>query len=310
VEELQAAFESCALVDRSRLCRLRATGPDMLDLLHRLSTGDVASLETGGCTQTVVTTPKGRIVERLFVQHLGDDGVWMIGGRGSGERTAAHLARYTFREDTGLADLTDETTQLAVLGPRSGDVLASLGDTAHRVLRGNGLSTEGFSIVVRREREAQLRQELAAAVERCGGRPCGDDAAEAWRLLRGLPAAGHELTEEYNPLEAGLWDAVSFDKGCYVGQEVVARLRTYDKVSRTLIGLRLDALHELPEPGTALLVEDRKVGTLTSAVHPPGEDHPVALGYVKRKELRPGLTLRVGDPGSASIAVPVGLPFR
>jgi len=323
--EVNAAFESCILVDRSNLSRLRATGPDLLGLLHRLSTGDVAGIAPGKGAPTVLTTAKGRIVERLFVHHLGDSGVLMVGGTGTGERVVAHLARYTFSEDTGLSDVTDSLAQLAILGPRSGEVLDALGvprpaahdvaehevdGTAVHVLGEDGSSHDGFSIVVDRNDTAAVWRNLAAAVDRCDGRPAGDEAAEIWRVMRGLPASGHELTEDYNPLEAGLWDAVSFDKGCYVGQEVVARLRTYDKVSRSLIGLHLTEGLSLPDPGSALYVEERLVGTLTSAVGPAGVDHPVALAYVKRKEIRPDLQLRIGAPDSESTARAVELPFR
>jgi folate-binding protein YgfZ len=135
--------------------------------------------------------------------------------------------------------------------------------------------------------------------------PVGPEAVEAWRILRGLPSAGHELTEEHNPLEAGLWDSVNFDKGCYVGQEVVARLRTYDKVSRAIVGLELPAAGELPEPGAKLLDGDRAVGELTSAAALPGTERRIGLAYVKKRDLREAMELGVGD----GVATVVELPF-
>ncbi len=120
--------------------------------------------------------------------------------------------------------------------------------------------------------------------------------------------SGHELSEDHNPLEAGQWDAVSFDKGCYVGQEVVARLNTYDKVSSSIVGLELPAGSPLPQTGTPLLDAGRRVGRLTSAVNSPDRPTPIGLGYVKKQALRPKLELQVGDEGSATARV-LELPF-
>jgi hypothetical protein len=127
-----------------------------------------------------------------------------------------------------------------------------------------------------------VRAILASAVEAEGGASIGREVTEAWRVLRGFPIGNHELTEEHNPLEAGLSAAVSFRKGCYVGQEVVARLNTYDKVSRQLVGIALAEGSAIPEPGTPLFKGEWPVGEITSAVLPPAWRGPVALAYVKR----------------------------
>jgi folate-binding protein YgfZ len=139
--------------------------------------------------------------------------------------------------------------------------------------------------------------------------PAGDRAVEAWRILRGLPDNGSELTEERNPLEAGLWDAVSFSKGCYVGQEVVARLNTYDKVTRDLRGLTFPEGVEPPERGAPLLAGPRRVGEITSALRPPGRPGAVALGFVKREHSDPGTRLDAGGDGGVRATV-VELPFE
>ncbi|HKQ62979.1 MAG TPA: glycine cleavage T C-terminal barrel domain-containing protein, partial [Candidatus Polarisedimenticolaceae bacterium] len=131
---------------------------------------------------------------------------------------------------------------------------------------------------------------------------------ECWRVLRGVPAAGAELNEEHNPLEAGLWDAVSFDKGCYVGQEVVARLRTYDKVARRLVGLEFAAGTLPPERGTPLFDAGREVGSVTSALRLPG-GRTIALGYVKPRQVELEQEVRAADAEGGPIARLVALPF-
>ena len=318
VAELSAALERSVLADVSTLSRLLATGPDFLALLQRLSTGDVAGLLAGQGKPTILTTPKGRIAERLFVHHLGQQGVLAVAGRDAGPRVLAHMLRYTFAERTGLEDVTGRTFQCALVGPHAAEALERAGlaqpepcavvesDLAGArvwVLGQDGVSPAGFSVMGDAAARAGVWDALAQAVLACGGMPAGELALEARRVLLGLPAPGHELTEEHNPLEAGQWDAVSFAKGCYVGQEVVARLRTYDKIASTLVRLELEAGAPLPAPGSRLLDGERAVGRVTSAIAPPGRAQAVALGYVKRKALREGLVLSVAPSGARARVV-------
>jgi len=320
--ELRCAFDSCVLADRSELARLLATGLDFLALLQRLSTGDVAGLAAGGGAATVLTTPKGRIVERLFVHHTGPDGVLVVCGIGGGARVIEHLTRYTFAEQTGLSEITPTTSQFALIGPRLPEALeaagldrpaphgarvGSIAGAEVRLVGEDGFSSGGVSVVTASEEAPSVRAALEAAVLSVGGTVAGGATIESYRILKGLPASGHELTADHNPLEAGLWDAVSFEKGCYVGQEVVARLRTYDKVSRVLVGLELPAEGALPSPHTPLSIDDRVVGTLTSVILPPDRPTPVGLGYLKRREIRPGLVVGVGQERTARV---VELPFE
>lgn len=321
--ELRAALDGCALCDRSHLGRVLGAGADLRDLLNRLSTADLRSLDPGAGKPTVLTTPKGRIVERLFVYHLGDPGLLLVAGERGAPRIIEHLDRFTFREETGLSDVTDSTRQLCLVGPdaeaplRGAGFQPPAGEQARtercegstvRILEGDGYGGSGFSLVTDAAAAGALWDRLHAAVRSAGGRAAGERAMEAARLLRGLPVSGAELTEEWNPLEAGLRDAISFDKGCYVGQEVVARLNTYEKVSRRLVGLRLGPGAPLPARGTELMANDRPVGKLTSAALPPGWPHPIALAYLKQKTEQDIFRLRTED-GAWHEARRVELPF-
>ena len=115
-------------------------------------------------------------------------------------------------------------------------------------------------------------------------------------LLLGIPSGGAELTEEYNPLEAGLREAVSFDKGCYVGQEVIARLKTYDKISRSIVGVELPGSAAPAAPGTRLFQNGRDIGALTSCVVPPGFTEAIGLAYVKHRFVEPDLEMNLESP--------------
>lgn len=312
--ELAALETACGVADRTRLSRLVGTGPDLLDLLHRLSTQDLRNLADGDGAPTVLTTAKGRIVARLFVHRLPSGaGVLLVGGEGCGSVVLDHLRRYTFAEDTGLADRTGETFQFAVLGrdPRGAAAAAGIpvpramgtvpwrnGDAVLHVVGADGSTERGLSVIGPRASAAAAWELLCSAIASAGGRPCGESAVEAWRVRHGIPASGHELTDDRNPLEAGLWSAVSFSKGCYVGQEVVARLNTYDKVARLLVGLQLSGGPEPCEVGSVLVQDGTAVGEITSVAAVPGGG-PIALGFLKRHEADLGRPFLVGSGSQA-----------
>lgn len=310
------------LVDRSDLGRLRARGRDALDLLHRLTTADLKSLTPGRGLPAVLTSPKGRIVERLFV-HLQEGGdLLLVTGGGNAARVAAHLRRFVMREDVEITDATAESRFFALIGPLAREAAAAAGiEPPERfgaassslaagalVLGHDGLSSEGLSLVVPAAEAGSAGEALLAAVRSTGGSLVGPGPAEAWRILRGLPASGAELTEEHNPLEAGLWDAVSFTKGCYVGQEVVARLNTYDKVSRVLAGLVLPEGAPVPAALAEVRSADRPAGAVSSAIVPPGRLSPVALAYLKR-DLPPDARLTLTIDGATIAVSRSELPF-
>lgn len=306
---LELALESCVLADRTDLARLRATGRDILGLLHRLSTQDVNALPVGRGAPTVLTSAKGRIVERVFLHRVADREVLLVAGAGRADAVLAHLRKYTFAEDTGLSDVTAETVQYAFVGPKSAEALArvnlpdpgpygavraTLNGASVVVLGIDGLGGEGRSIVApAADAPAILERVKTGAPEADAG------TLEAWRILRGLPGSGTELTEDWNPLEAGLRDHVSFTKGCYVGQEVVARLNTYDKVSRRLIVVKFPPGSAVPEPGAEIFSGERAVGKITSATSLPGGG-VVALGFVKSRDWK-GAALSVGGAECAVV---------
>lgn len=313
-ERLGAALTRCGVVDDTPLARLVATGPDILDLLQRLGTGDVKALIPGEGRPTVLTNAKGRIVERLFVHHLGAEGVLVVGSPGAAARILGHLRKFTFAERLDVSDRTEATSAFTIVGPewRSAALAASLpelvpygsapftiGSAPVHVLRMNGFDANGLMLVGTREAAPTIEALAREAAESVGGAVLDPSSYEAWRIISGLPAMGAELTEERNPLEAGLRDAVSFTKGCYVGQEVIARLNTYDKVSRELLRLELPPGVPMPARGAAVRWDGRDVGAITSAAKVPGRDFVVAIAYVKSRELPAGASVLTVDVGQA-----------
>jgi len=312
--------ETAALADRSDLARLVGTGPDLLALLHRLSTADLKDLLEGEGRPTVLTNAKGRIVERLFVHHFGGDGILMLAGPGAAARVVDHLKKFTFAEQTGITDQTDATFAHALIGPRwpqaaaaagiaplapYGAARATVAGAPVRIARTNGFDAEGVIVIGESSAAARVHESLEQAAASVGGGTIDAAGLEAWRILRLLPAPGHELTQDHNPLEAGLREAVSFTKGCYVGQEVVARLNTYDKVSRAVV--RLDLLPGAPVPAIGAPVKhaDRVVGEVTSAIQPEGRPQAVALAYVKLRDIPAGSSSVTVDDGGRLVAATI-----
>ena len=307
--EYRAAREDAVLADRSELGRLEITGKDALDLLHRLTTNDIRSLGPGQGTAAVFLTSKGRIVDLVTLHRL-DVRLLCLTGPGRAAAVAGHIDRYTFREEVEVEDRSGSDGTLGIFGARaSGRVAALFGPEAagrplhHPIAAG----IEGISVVMARASplagggyhliaEAGDIPALRAAILRRapGLVVAGPVCMEVLRIEAGHPATGRELTEEYNPWEARLDDAISLTKGCYVGQEVVARLNTYKKVSKLLVRIRVDG--GLPAPGALLESAGQPLGVLTSAARVPGQERVVALGYVRDEDAAQGREIDVVEP--------------
>ena len=165
-------------------------------------------------------------------------------------------------------------------------------------VRQDGYDVPGVELIVPASQQETLWAQLGAT----GAVMLADTAAyTARRVELGRPAPGAELTGEYSPLEAGLAWACAENKGCYTGQEIIARQITYDKVTRTLVGLRSDMLLERGAPVTA---DGREVGVVTSAALSPTEGRPLALAVIKRPYSAPGAAVAVGDQPAAVVELP------
>ncbi len=317
--EYRAARQAAALLDRSAFGRLRITGADALDLLNRLSTNKLVDVQPGRGAATVLTTNKGRVIDLLIVANLGEE-LLVITGPGSQARVAEWIDTYTFGEDIAVEDATHSHAMLSVTGPHAA---ALLGDAASgldpfdfaelelegrraSVIRTDTLGIDGFDVVTPAEHAAAVWLALADR----GAVPIGALAAETLRVEQGVPGCGRELSEDYNPLEAGLLPFISFDKGCYIGQEVVVRLNTYRKVQKRLMGVALDG--EKPDADARLTADDRDVGFITSVVDSPALGRPLALAYVRTSHAEPGLTVQAhsGDRvvGGVTVELPVAAP--
>ena len=313
-QEYLAATETAGLVDRSYLGRLEIAGADGLDLLNRLSTNKLDELQVGEGAITALTSNKGRIVDLLHVLRL-EDRLLVLTGPENRQKVAEWIDFYTFVEDITVEDVTEDTAMVSLIGPRAESIVLHVceGEVAMPGSAGTvGVRVDGNDATLVRSDVGRLpeyaivvplagAQTLWEAMLRQGAVPVGMDVLEAIRVERGMPVAGKELTEDYNPLEAGLLDYVSFNKGCYVGQEVVTRLDTYDKVQKHLVGLAFQG-DSVPAEGATLFAGGKQTGTITSLATSPTSGRPIGLGYVRKAEAASGARLNVGsDTGDVAV---------
>ena len=292
-----AAREGATLYGCGARGRIWMRDRDRAALLHRLSTNKIEGLAPGSGTATVLTTPIGRIIDLLHVYVL-DEALLLVTSPGRGPGIAAHLRKNIFFNDkVKLEDATPGLGQLALYGPRAASLLTSLGlpgaelaphgiapatwrDAPLSIAQGQAIGGAGFWLIAPPEPLAELETALRDA----GAHPLDEATHEVLRVEAGHAAYGHELSQEYIPLETGLWDAVSFTKGCYVGQEIIARMESRGRLAKSLRGLRFVAPPALPPPPTAPLAKldagGKEAGDLTSIVESPRHGL-IGLAYVR-----------------------------
>ena len=309
----EAVASTVALCDRSHWGRLRIADVDRLQFLHNQTTNQLQQLQPGQGCDTVFVTSTARTLD-LATAYVEENSVLLLVAPGQASVISQWMDRYIFFADkVDIADVTANTVTFTLLGPESTALLARLGVenqpnadyASHQTVTiqgietfvavGSGLALPGFTLIAAAESGAQLWHILLEA----GAVPCGEEVWQQLRVEQGRPMPGAELTEDYNPLEAGLWQAISFDKGCYIGQETIARLNTYQGVKQQLWGLHLTAAIE---PGTPITLNGEKAGVLTSCLATPAGIR--GLGYIRTKMGGKGLTVTVGEATAEVVEIP------
>jgi tRNA-modifying protein YgfZ len=284
--EYQAALTTAVIMDRSHEGRILLSGRDRFELIQRISTNDVLTLAEGEGRPTLFTNPNGRILERALVYRWGENAL-LISEPGRAESLKNYLQRNVFFNDhVQVVDHSGGTHLFTLHGSAATEVLVKLfgrepaGEIAFQdahlfVARQKPLVGDRWVIVTPKSEAAALWTALLNAGEEFGLRAAGSLTYNALRIRAGRPGAGRELSSEYIPLEIGLWDEVNFRKGCYTGQEIIARMESRRKLARTILQVRLDQAVDAP---AELHLQDRKIGTLTSSVvTPAGEALGIAV---------------------------------
>ena len=339
----QAALGGAAWADERAAGRVFMRGKDRLALLQRLSTNDIARLQPGQGAPTVLTTPIGRIIDLLTV-HVLEDALLIATSPGQGGPVWAHLKKNIFFNDQVTLEAAGRSHgQIALYGPGAAALLERLSGAALGELRPHHTATIGLAgtrmLAARRKPIggtsftlyppiAQL-DAVQAARAASGAAPLDGATLDILRVERGYGAFGRELSQEYIPLETGLLDAVSFTKGCYVGQEIIARMESRGRLAKVLRGLKLTTDDRRPTlrprsgratdddqpavggPSSVVVpakldAEGKEAGDLTSVVVSP-RFGPIGLAYVRSAHAAPGGV--VGIAGSDIRGEVVELPF-
>ena len=270
--------------------RLSLIGSDALDLLDRLTTNRISDLTSMGMGMgAVLTTNKGRIIDLLGI-HVEEKGLMVVTSGNATEKVSDWIDFYTIMEEVQIKNVSDQTFHFRVIGT-SPEIEVLPDTTGMKPFHGVQTELAGVPSLA-----ISLQVGNLSCIDLIGSVVSGDSVQSKldeylkeirieeynhFRIDAGEPVYGSELTEEFNPLEAGLLPYISFNKGCYIGQEVVARLNTYDKVQRKLVKFKWDSV-DCELSGKVIEDEDRVVGVMTSSLNGLG------MGFVRKAKAEEG----------------------
>jgi folate-binding protein YgfZ len=309
--DYRAARQGVAIVEQSWTGVLRLTGPDGVTWLQGMVSNDVGKLLPGQGCYAAHLNPQGKVLAQMVI--LADENaLLLLMERENVAKLAAAFDRLIIMEDVQVQDMSGEYAVIGLIGPGSAAVLQSLtGESVpeslysyrrvkgHRVVR----SDLGYELMVNREDSAGLVQAAVAA-----GAVVIDHAA--WNVLRaeaGLPVYGVDIDESTTLPELGE-RGISYDKGCYVGQEVVAKIKYIGHVNRRFCGFVCDG-DRIPEVPCSIRANGKDVGHITTALMSPGLSRPIALGFIGRAFGSAGSAVELVDKQGAVAARVAALPF-
>jgi aminomethyltransferase len=319
--EWAAVRQRCGLIDAGFRALWRLTGGDRVTFLQGMVTNDVAKVPEGLGTYAALLTIQGRVIADARVYVLADE-LWLDCAAGCAASVHDSLERYIIADDVELLEAGDWSPLVVVEGPQAarvllavvGESLTDLPAMAHREVDFDGgrvriaavthSGAPGYIVFGATALAARFWSHCQAA----GAEPVGMDALNVLRVEAGIPWVGHDMDESTLIGEVGLEAAISFRKGCYLGQEVVERVAARGQVQRKRVGL-LCAGETIPNPGARISRDGKEVGHVTSAVWSPHRNQVIAMAYVRREAWDEGTELLV-DSAAGPIAASVGiLPF-
>jgi folate-binding protein YgfZ len=315
--EYGAARESVALFDTSWHTVLELTGRDRVKYLHAISSNNIQALEAGQGTFALLLNPQGRIQAELEV-YAPAEKLLVLSHASVREQTVALLRKYVIGSQVKIEDATAATSSIAIEGPRAAATVeqacgvkiedlpemavrdVTIGGLGCRLVRRSHFGETGAEFIAGRDCAASLWGILLAGVRAHGGEPIGMGALNALRLEAGVPWFPADFNDGMIPHEAALENThISFNKGCYTGQEIVERVRTRGHVNRKRVGLRFSAVAP-PPPGTKLRAGGAEIGFVTSAAFSPHAKPAIGMGYVRREQFATGSIVEF-DGGTAEV---------
>lgn len=288
-----AAKTGAVYLERSQAGCIQVSGADRLAVIHRLSTNAVTDLQSNTGAVTVFTNHNGRIIDVVSILAIDAETCWLITSQGRGAQIASYLKKNLFFNDRfSVTDLSDTISQLHIYGPQATAILeqacglalqdvalwhhiaADIDGCPIRLQRIRPIHGEGWRIVA----DLAAIEAVGEVLDEAGAAFLDPATFEVLRVEHGQPDLP-ELNLEYIPLEANLWDAVSFKKGCYVGQEIIARMESRGRLAKKLGGVHLS--EAIMPPSTLTTEAGKDAGIVTSVVYSPTEEAWLGLAYLR-----------------------------
>jgi folate-binding protein YgfZ len=312
-QEYAAVREGAGLIDLSSRGRMFVSGTEAVQFLNGLITNDMKTLVVNQWMPAAFPSVQGRLIASVRVIRLEDEEI----GRNVGptflldteaathEAVLKNIERFTLAGDFRVKDVTEQTAQISVQGRKAADVVRLvLGDTAaalepHGVCVANEVTAiraaqtaeDGFDLIV----NAGQANSLWEAFQKAGAQPVGYDVLETLRIEAGVPRYGVDMDETNVVTETGLDETVSYTKGCYVGQEIIARIKYRGHVAKKLSGLLFEETVKVEADTIVKSADGKEVGRITSVTYSPQLGRTIALGYLKFDYLASGTRVKVGD---------------
>ena len=319
--EYQAVRVAAGIFDLSHRALLQFTGPDRVSFLQGVLSNDLRLLKMFDGQRATILTQQGRVVADVRVL-CAMNSVYLDFWEPLKEKIVAHFNRYLVADEVEINDPNDEWKMLSLQGPRAQEILATLFADAELpqrsdqhamaqyngapicVVRADHTGENGFDLIA----QNHLLLPFAQRLEQLGASWVGTRAQNILRVEAGIPRYGVDFNEENLLLEVGLDNSYSYTKGCYLGQEVVERIRSRGHVNRKLCGLVLDG-NTPASAGDTILIAGNEVGKITSSVASIALNRAIALGYIHKNFWSPGTALSIRHEGGPIMATVTALPF-
>jgi folate-binding protein YgfZ len=320
--EFEALLSGCGIYDLSARAKIALTGSDRVRWLNGMVTNNIRDLAVGHGVYAFLLNPQGHILGDLYAYNRGDS-LMIDTDQSQSEKLLATFDHYIIMDDVEVATVSDKLTAIGIAGAKVREVLRAAGfeiseleplqfvdvtwqNVVVTVMRGDDASVESYELWLAPDQVTLLRDALTKA----GATPAGTTALELRRIAAGIPRYGQDVRERDLPQETEQQRALHFSKGCYIGQEIVERIRSRGNVHRKFTGFEVQGA--LPALGTKIQADGKDIGEITSVASLPLADGErlVALGYIRREIATPGKQVQAGSTQLSVAALPFSEIFQ
>ena len=320
--EFEALLSGCVIYELSARSKIALTGGDRVRWLNGMVTNNIRDLAPGRGAYAFLLNPQGHILGDLYAYNR-DDSIVVDTDQSQQEKLLATFEHYIIMDDVEISNLGDKLTAIGIAGPKVREVLRAAGfemseleplqfvdvtwrNVAVTVVRSDNPSVESYELWISADQVTTLRDTLATA----GATAAGATTLELLRISAGIPRYGQDIRERDLPQQTEQHRAVHFSKGCYIGQEIVERIRSRGSVHRMFTGFAIQGA--LPAVGTKIQADGRDIGEITSVASLPfaGGPRSVALGYIRRELGAPGKQFQVTDTRLSIVPLPFAEVFQ